>query len=143
MGEDMATTLQLMWNCKRVEYISAPYYHYFFNPLSITKKRTKEDCLQNFYQVKDNTEVVFRAFAQKTLTPEMKEDLVYLKFHVKSILLPLVWKKEYYVLWKNLYEDFDSEFLLMRTVDVMIKVKYILTMIRLYPKKKDRIIFDD
>ena len=141
MGEDMATTLQLMWNCKRMEYIPVSYYYYFFNPLSITKKRTKEDCLRNFCQVKENAEIVFRAFAQKTLTPTMKDGLVYLKFHVKSILLPLVWKKEYYVLWKNLYDNFNCEFFQMKSVGIMIKFKYLLTILRFYPRKKDRIIF--
>lgn len=141
MGEDMATTMQLLWNCSKLEYIPIAYYHYYFNPNSITKKRTKENSLRNFAQLRDNTEIVNKIFAQKSLTPKMKDGLLYLKLQVKSLLLPLVWNNEYYIMWKKLYPNLESQLYLSKYIDITTKIKYLLTGLRLYPLKKDRIKF--
>lgn len=141
MGEDMATTMQLVWNCSKLEYIPIAYYHYYFNPDSITKKRTKENSLRNFTQLKDNTEIVNKTFAQRSLTPKMKDGLLNLKLQVKSLLLPLVWNNEYYIMWKKLYPNLESQLYLSKSIDITTKIKYLLTRLRLYPLKKDRIKF--
>lgn len=42
MGEDMVTTIQLLWNCKTLSYINKPYYQYFYNSESITNVCTRD-----------------------------------------------------------------------------------------------------
>lgn len=139
MGEDMATTIQLLWNCRSLSYISKPFYKYYFNPDSITKKTTRENCIKRFEQLSKNTEVVLN-FLEGNNAKIFDEELVVYKNFIRSVLYPLVYDQKYYILWNTMFADLNKQALLSTKISVFEKIRIILTMLHLYPRKRDRAI---
>lgn len=141
MGEDMVLTMQLLKNCTSVAYVSLPFYNYYINPESITKQPTIERCMRNYNQIKKNTGIIMDLLSYDNRN---NMDLVfvipYLKYNVMTMLLPLVGKKYYYNIWKNTYENFTKDFLLEKKIPLIYKIRYLLTLIHLYPLKKNRML---
>ena len=140
MGEDMAIVIQILWKCQSFVYIEKAFYKYFYNTNSITKKKTIETCLRSFYQVKDNLDLLISLHNPQMLSPKMKSGFLYMKYLAKSHLLHLVNNNFYYMLWRDTYKDMLMPFLLSTYIPMNLKIKYLLTLVHIYPRKKDRII---
>lgn len=140
MGEDMVITVQLLLSCGSFSHIPGPYYNYRMNPQSTTKKITKESCLRRFRQLKANSDLLFEILAEKPAGLDLSDGMVFFRNHIRSKLLPLVWNDEYYLLWRDTYPDLNRKVLLSRHIGMDVKLKVLLTTLRLYPGKKDRII---
>ena len=140
MGEDMVITVQLLLACRSFTCIHEPYYIYRSNPMSITKTHTKESCLRRFRQLKANSDMLFEILTEKNVGSDLSAGIVYFKNHIRSKLLPLVWDDEYYSLWRNVYHGLDKEILLSGRIGLDVKLKALLTLLRLYPGKNGRIV---
>ena len=110
------------------------------NPQSTTKKITKESCLRRFRQLKANSDLLFEILAEKPAGLDLSDGMVFFRNHIRSKLLPLVWNDEYYLLWRDTYPDLNRKVLLSRHIGMDVRLKVLLTTLRLYPGKKDRII---
>lgn len=139
MGEDMTTTLQLLWNCHRLAYVPESFYYYYHNPNSITKKRTINDCLKNYSTLKANTDILLSVLLKKTLTPKMKDGLLHIRYNVLSMLYPIIWESKHYNVWRTTYTNFIIKFLLARNIQSSDKLRILLALAHLYPRKRDRI----
>lgn len=141
MGEDMVITIQLLLKSRSFAYVSVPFYNYYINPNSITKQtKTIEKCLENYNQLKRNTDIIVDVIMQNTYYPQIMSDINCLKYNVMVMLLPVVGSKKYYDIWKSTYKNFTKDFLLDRNVPVAYKVKYLLTLFHLYPQSKNRLL---
>lgn len=140
MGEDMLLSFQLVWYSKRISYINKAFYYYFFNPNSISNNLAIESCLRKFYQLKDNVDLVQYFFSDKILTSKMKTGLMLLKYEARSMLYNVIGDKKYYVLWKATYPDLFFPLLLNPRVSLKIKSIFLLTYLKMYPRKKFRVI---
>lgn len=138
MGEDMATTIQLVWNCKSLAYIPEPYYNYYYNPNSITKIRTIDACVCRYEQLIANTRIVLDFLDEKGLSEHLRESLVDYKNFIRSVLYPVVWKKEYYQIWNHIFPSLNRELILSKQIPIVDKLRVILTILRLYPRKQHR-----
>lgn len=138
MGEDMATTMQLLWNCNSLSYVKEPLYYYYYNVNSISKKVSAESCLKRFNQIKENTDLVLNLFQDKHLTPAMKDGLINIQYLAKRALLPIVWKRDYYKLWIYTYKGLIFKLILSKNISTKDKVGYALTLLHLYPREKNR-----
>lgn len=138
MGEDMATTIQLLWNCKTLSYINKPYYQYFYNSESITKVCTRDSCISKFNQLSCNTTIVMNFIKNKKLDDEYKDALVVYKNFIRSVLYPIVYDKQYYNIWNNMFLGLNKKVLLSKYISAAEKVRVFLTMVHLYPRKRDR-----
>lgn len=136
MGEDMATTIQLLWNCESMSYISKPYYKYYYNPESITKKITRENCINRFEQLSKNTDIVLN-FLNRTDAKIFEAELVVYKNFIRSVLYPLVYDRKYYSIWNNMFVNLNKQALLSTNISIPEKIRIILTMLHLYPRKRD------
>lgn len=136
MGEDMATTIQLIVRCHTMAYVSNPLYHYFYNSKSITKVITIDACVKKYEQLYDNSRIVLNFLDQTGLAGYMKEALVVYKHFIRTVLYPLVWKKEYYNIWNNSFSGLNRRTLLSKYISINEKLRIILTIIHLYPSKK-------
>lgn len=141
MGEDMAITLQLLWNCNYLSYINEPLYYYYYNFNSITKKVSIESCEKRFNQIKGNTDIVLDLFENKTLSPLMKEGLVNIQYLAKRALLPIVWQRKYYHMWVDTYRGLVFKVIKSNCISLKDKIEYILTFLHLYPRRKNRATF--
>jgi len=141
MGEDMVLSLQLLWYSKKISYVRYPYYYYYVNSLSITKNSSVEKCLLRYGQLKRNTDKVVAFFNDKyRISRKMQDGLIFIQYFVKEILLPVVYDKQYFKLWKSTYPNITLPFLKSEYVPLSLKLKYLLTFVHLYPKKDNRIL---
>ena len=138
MGEDMATTIQLIVRCHTIAYVSNPLYHYFYNSKSITKVITIDACVKKYEQLYDNSRIVLNFLDQTGLAGYMKEALVVYKHFIRTVLYPLVWKKEYYNIWNNTFSGLNRRTLLSKYISINEKIRIILTILHLYPQKEFR-----
>lgn len=138
MGEDMVTTIQLLWNCKTLSYINKPYYQYFYNSESITKVCTRESCIRKFNQLSCNTTIVMNFIKNKKLDDEYKDALVVYKNFIRSVLYPIVYDKQYYNIWNNMFLGLNKQVLLSKYISASEKIRVFLTMVYLYPRKRNR-----
>ncbi len=136
MGEDMATTIQLLWNCELMSYISKPYYKYYYNPESITKKVTRENCINRFEQLSKNTDIVLN-FLNSNDAKIFEAELVVYKNFIRSVLYPLVYDRKYYTIWNTMFVNLNKQALFSKNISVPEKIRIILTMLHLYPRKRD------
>lgn len=138
MGEDMVTTIQLLWNCKTLSYINKPYYQYFYNSESITKVCTRNSCINKFNQLSLNTTILMNFIKNNKLDTEFKDALVVYKNFIRSVLYPIVYDKQYYNIWNNMFLGLNKKVLLSKYISAAEKVRVFLTMVHLYPRKRDR-----
>ena len=138
MGEDMVTIIQLLWNCKMLSYINKPYYQYFYNSESITKVCTRDSCISKFNQLSYNTTIVMNFIKNKKLDAEYKDALVVYKNFIRSVLYPIVYDKQYYNIWNNMFLGLNKQVLLSKYIPVSEKIRVFLTMVHLYPRKRNR-----
>lgn len=138
MGEDMVTTIQLLWNCKTLSYINKPYYQYFYNSESITKVCTRESCIRKFNQLSCNTTIVMNFIKNMKLDDEYKDALVVYKNFIRSVLYPIVYDKQYYNIWNNMFLGLNKQVLLSKYISASEKIRVFLTMVHLYPRKRNR-----
>ena len=138
MGEDMVATIQLLWNCKTLSYINKPYYQYFYNSESITKICTRDSCINKFNQLSHNTTIVMNFIQKKKLDIELKDALVVYKNFIRSVLYPIVYEKKYFHIWNNMFPGLNKQVFQSKYVSVSEKCRVFLTMLHLYPLKKNR-----
>lgn len=138
MGEDMVTTIQLLWNCKTLSYINKPYYQYFYNYESITKVCTRDSCIRKFNQLSCNTTIVMNFIKNMKLDDEYKDALVVYKNFIRSVLYPIVYDKQYYNIWNNMFLGLNKQVLLSKYISASEKIRVFLTMVHLYPRKRNR-----
>lgn len=137
MGEDMVLTIQCLLYSERISYIPRAYYYYYYNENSITQVKTEMSCFSKFNQYKDNVALLLNLDYG---TLKFGEEFVCLKYHTLCLLLPLVGNNKYYRVWRNLYEGISFRILTSPIISSAEKIKYILTLIHLYPRRKDRIL---
>lgn len=139
MGEDMALCIQMMLHCKRISYISGLYYNYFFNTNSITNKRDADRLIHNFEQLKCNTDLLLSALDNAALANK-KWAINALQYNAKNNLINLIHRdKKYYCLWMNTYKGSNWLFLINPFIKLEKRLKCLLAIVKLYPRKRDRI----
>jgi glycosyltransferase, group 2 family len=137
MGEDMATTMQLLWNCKKLSYMPQSYYKYFYNNKSITKVISKDSCARKYDQLAANTKIIMNFVDGKDINPDA---LIVYKNSIRAILYPLVYEDQYYKLWNNMFEGLNWQVLKSSNIPMIEKVRVILTILHLYPRKQFRAV---
>ena len=138
MGEDMVCVMQLLRNCDTISYIDEPLYYYFCNPNSITKFVTKDACVKKFGELYANSNIVIDFLRRRGMTDRMKCAMVTYKNFVRSALYPLVWDREYYRMWNDIFPDLNREVIMSSDIPVSEKIRVILTILHLYPRRRHR-----
>ena len=100
MGEDMAIMCQLVHKAEKITYCDKAFYHYFLNPLSITRNAGKDKVLLSFKQAVANVKLVENDFSQCT-DGDILRGIDYLKFRQRNLLRKLLREDKYYKIWKS------------------------------------------
>lgn len=139
MGEDLVFCVQLADHSQRIAYVNAPLYHYMFNPSSITNERAEMRVYNKYLQMKENTDLVLAYLDESVSIPRIEDARTFLKYNAISSLGPLIGKRAYYDLWKNAYPGTIRAFLTMSNNSFRRRFLCLMTYLRLYPLKKDRV----
>ena len=129
MGEDMALTLQIILNCHVLAYLPQVFYYYYHNPSSITKKKTELNIFNSFNQVVENVNLIAKLYQSKQLTTQRISGLRFLKWHQKSLLLPLVNQRVYCKLWRKTFPGIEKEMVFDRNQTPRERIKSFLALI--------------
>lgn len=135
MAEDFATSAQLIRHCNKVSYIPKSFYHYVYNPQSITKnKSSDEKILKIYFDKQTNMELVLNAYKDCN-DKDIKKALLFNCLEVKFTLYPIA--RKYKKLYNTNRPGFFRHFLFSPNVSVRIKVRHLLFLLRLYPFTKN------
>lgn len=133
MGEDMAIMCQLVHKAQKITYCDKALYHYFLNPLSITKIVDKDKVLLSYQQAVANVKLVEIYFSQSADTGILC-GIDYLKFRQRNILYKLLREDKYYKIWSNAYTDINKRIFLDRKIPWKEKLVFVLFHFRLFRK---------
>ena len=136
MGEDMATSIQLITRCRYIAYIPEPLYKYYFNPESITKTNTFASCVKKYHQLFENSKIVLGFLEDTGLNIYMKDAIIVYKHFIRTVLYPIVYKQDYYTIWRSTFPGLNWQCLISSHISVKYKIQIILTILHLYPRKK-------
>ncbi len=133
MGEDMVITIQCLLNTSAISYLSSIFYYYFQNPKSITNVAEKEKVMKNFYQNKENLDLLINIFRENGLYQKYEKEFVSCKYRIRNILVRTFFDKEIRLIWKNTYLEIRKKILLNPYLTKKDKLKFILINIEVYP----------
>ena len=136
MGEDMALVLQLLLSARTISYIPEPLYYYYVNLTSITQARSLKSIEMRFNQNKDNADIVINAFSSLGKNNRFKDMLEVIKWNVRKQIWSIANFQHYRSLWMNTYPEISPTLLFNRYISFSDKCKFVLTYLRLYPKKR-------
>lgn len=138
MGEDMATTLQLIKYCTRLSYVQDIYYHYDGTTDSITRKPSKEATLKRALQACKNLTLAIR-FYQNSDNKNIVDGITHLKFMQRKLLMPIINYKDVYKIWQGTFPEINRDVLFNSSVDISIRdrIKFFLTLTGVFPLVKE------
>lgn len=122
MGEDMAVTLPLMLASTKITYCPNVYYHYYINPISPSRKHSKEDAIDRYKSMLSNLEIVKRAYSNETNIPYLRA-INYIIFTHKTYLIPFRKDNKIRTLINQDLYDIISTILFDRELNLKNKIK--------------------
>lgn len=133
MAEDLTTTSQILWFVNKMVYIEKPFYNYFHNQNSISKKKGDEHTLRIFRESCANIAKVSDFYTKRIITNTLRAALLVAMSKQRDRILAMTWRHKYYVLWKETFPEINSELLTNNSVPFQIKLRYILGYMKIYP----------
>ena len=130
MGEDMVLSIQSVIKCHKISYINQCFYFYYYNLNSISKKRDLKSTLNLFFSLKKNTDTLLQLF--DTLDFKYGNCCIKLKYEVKALLHPFVYKPDIYKLWKETYFDVKVGDFFNAPLKIDYVIRYLLVRTRIY-----------
>ncbi len=135
MGEDMVLTIQFLKFSKKIAYINRPMYFYFKNEISITGNCSLENVLVRTMQLKENVDLVLNLYMyEEEHAIIFKNELDYLKVHVKCELCQYSQDNKLLNIWRNVYPELKFiDVLHLKGINCKLKIIYAITSLGLYP----------
>lgn len=124
-SEDMAFSLQLFYYASNISYIPKPFYYYVSNSSIPTHIVNEQLYLKRFNEAVENVKCVENFFNAKGEN-ELVDYVIYLKLIQRDNLLPILFKKKYFSLWKNTFPEINNEILFNKVIRIKHKLKYLM-----------------
>lgn len=139
MGEDMATTLQIIKYSKRVSYVSDVYYYYNGESDSISREETKSATIKRANEACANAQLVIDAYKTEC-SKEVKRAMICLKFNQRRLYMPAINYSDVYMLWKNSFPEINFHVLFnpFVTIQLVDRIKFGMTWLGVFPWFKQR-----
>ena len=135
MGEDMALILQIMMKVRKIAYVPKTLYYYYVNPESITHCPSTSNIISRYRQYYGNARIIVSEYKKIGLYRKFSDVLAVVKWEARIHIWPLTRKKEYYRQWRSTFPELDYSLLLCKFIPQGDKIRYILTLLRLYPRQ--------
>ena len=136
MAEDMIITSQFVLLSTRMVYVPCAYYYYFYNNLSITKRKDARTLIHNYESLKSNLELLVPIIKEKDI--RYKRWIINgLQFNATAPLLTILRdNKEYRDLWMNTYPFTNFLYIFHFCMKIRMRIVCLLALVNLYPIKK-------
>lgn len=134
MGEDIATTLQIVPYCKKVTYSSEGHYYYNCDNVSITREETKDAVLKRATGACANATMVFSHY-ECMADKKIHRALIHLKFNQRKLFMPAINHKDVLFLWKQTFPEINMQVIFNPFIKVSFqdRVKFGLTLLGIFP----------
>lgn len=138
MGEDMATTLQLIAHCHKMSYVEWTYYHYDGTTISITREASKEKTLSRALQACRNVNLAIR-FYKDSENELIRNGITHLKFMQRKQLMPIINHRDAYKIWRHTFPEINIDVLFKRAVLISLwdRIKFFMTLVGIFPVFKE------
>lgn len=133
INEDLVHLLQLVYNASKFEYIPYPYYHYFFNPDSITAINNMQKSTRLFDQSLLNAEVIEKIINKYNYEFQYKQEMYAFYIYKLLYLAPYTNYTSVRYKWKHSFSHSIIKVMFNRHLPIPIKFIYLLTRMRIYP----------
>ena len=107
-AEDVAISVQVAYNSKRIVNLPKAMYHYCYNPKSICNNIDKEHLLKIYNDYKANADIVFDLLRRNGVLDQYGQCAYHLSVHAKCALLPIVGERKYRWLWFDTYPEMNK-----------------------------------
>lgn len=135
-AEDGALMTQLSFYSVSVGYFSEPLYYYFYNPLSMSRIPSEEECLKRLFQEKENTALRIEFLENRGVINDYKTAVIDWKLLTRNNLLPLIGRNKYYKLWLNTYPEINKQIFTDDGFSLKAKFAFLFQIFRIYNLKK-------
>ena len=135
MGEDMALILQIALKASKVAYVPKALYYYYVNAESITHSPSIVNLTSRYKQYYGNARIIVSEFKKLGLYRKFSDVLVVVKWEARRHIWALTKKSEYYRQWRSTFPEIDYCILTCKFIPQREKLRYLLTLLRLYPRK--------
>lgn len=132
MTEDSTMIVQLLFFANNISYIPQKLYYYYINPSSISRTLSIIKCEQRFNDCITNTKLLEEFFALLNVK-DFEDYFVIKKIDSISHLLPCIYNRYYYKLWRSAYPTLYADVYRSKHLSKVKKFKYFLVFFRLYP----------
>lgn len=132
MREDLALMVQLMYYAKKIEKISEPLYYYYSNQSSMSKDVDYESVVKRYEDSLSNYEIIKNFLSEKGVEEKFEKELSILKFKIKENIAIITNCESGKQLWKNSFPEIHIIDVIKMDVNLLVKIKYILTELGVY-----------
>ena len=138
MGEDMATTLQLVRHCRSVSSVEGTYYYYDGTSPSITRNETKAAIMRRAVQACNNVRLVGNVYSDED-DNSIRCGLVHLKFLQRKKFMPIINYQDALSLWRTTFPEINKAVLFDPRVRISVseRVKFFFTLVGIFPWFKE------
>ena len=134
MGEDLVLTIQAVLNSNKISYVPYNLYNYYYNANSITRVKSENKKMDNFYHNKKNVDLLCTILKNRGVESDFLTEIIYLKWSIKRKLWQTEFNKDKYKLWKSCYKEINSRVFFNPHISFNNKLKFILTYLHLFPR---------
>ena len=130
-AEDGALLTQLSYYSQKRTYVPRPLYYYFINPASICSVVSEDACLKKMNQEIDNVLLREKFLKKHGIYDENINHVLRWKMLCRKNLIPILSNRKYYKLWKSTFPEIDKYYLLSSSINIRMKIAYIMIRLRL------------
>lgn len=132
-AEDLALMGQLFYYAKKIVYYPRAFYHYRYNPNSISRQKGIEATLRAFKQSCENARVVEQFYLEKRINKNTKWAIDCMKSNERDRLIALTGNRIYYELWKKTFPEINCRLLINPYYSWKKKIRFVSVWMHLYP----------
>lgn len=130
LGEDFVLTLQLIVRSEKIEHLSVPLYHYYYNPSSLTKHQPKNRIMRMMAYMVLNGRITFSVLEDFGLSEALSKEIDYYKLRKKNFLIQQIENDYTFSYWRDTYREINSRILFNPLVPIKQKLVFVITYIR-------------
>lgn len=132
MGEDMAIILQIFRAVNKLSFVKELLYYYYQNCESITRVSSKDAIISNYYQSKNNLDLVTSTWDFSGSCKQFYAGILYNQFIVKSRLLQIIQDSHAHDLYYNSYPKCDNSVIFDTNASINMRIRCLLAKLHLY-----------
>lgn len=126
MGEDLATTIQLLLGTTKISYIPKVFYYYYQNNSSTIHQQTVDTAIRKYSQLTENTKLLIKCLEQHPKSTKMVDKLKpYLFMNACVPLIAFFNVSKYMEMWRRACPHLSLWYLLVMPFPAYSKYSYL------------------